>query len=340
MPSHFYLEKIQKEKQSRLLKLKIYGSLFLFFALVAGIAYLIVYSPLFKIKNITLIYADNPEAEQARYGAGKLITADSLISDFKNFFTSQSKLAQFLSPDNILIWNNEKIDEFLKNYPQWTKILITKDYLEREIKIEIKERERFGIWCLITRIDADYTQINADSQTQINTDSPAKIFERNLGGQAQINADNISVNQRNNLRESAVSQRESASCWWFDKKGILFKEAPSIEGNLINKVDDFSGRSLKVGELALEEKLFSNLIKIFEVLEKSDLKIKSLKLEKLELQEIIADPLNNSFPKIYFSLRIDPKFALAALESLKNLGLEKIEYIDLRVENRAYYKLK
>ena len=312
MPSRFYLEKIQKEKQSRLLKLKIYGVSFLFFALMAGIAYLIVYSPLFKIKNITLIYADNPETEQARYGAGKLITADSLISDFKNFFASQSKFAQFLGPDNILIWNNEKIDEFLKNYPQWAKILITKDYLEREIKIEIKERERFGIWCQKTQIARGSEIINADQHAD-----PREISDL----------------------QKEISEG-SASCWWFDKRGILFKEAPSIEGNLINKVDDFSGRSLKVGELALEEKLFSNLIKIFEVLEKSDLKIKSLKLEKLELQEIIADPLNNSFPKIYFSLRIDPKFAMAALESLKNLGLGKIEYIDLRVENRAYYKLK
>ena len=82
------------------------------------------------------------------------------------------------------------------------------------------------------------------------------------------------------------------------------------------------------------------MVKIFEVLEKSDLKIKSLRLERLELQEIIADSPGNSLPKIYFSLRIDPGFTLAAIESIKNLGLEKVEYIDLRVENRVYYKLK
>ncbi|MEK7496099.1 MAG: hypothetical protein AAB616_01365, partial [Patescibacteria group bacterium] len=104
------------------------------------------------------------------------------------------------------------------------------------------------------------------------------------------------------------------------------------------KVDDFSGRFLNLGEPALEEKFLSNLIKIFEILEKSGLKIKSLKLENLEFQEVVTDsPL---MPKIHFSLRINPEFALAVLESLKKIGFEKIEYIDLRVENRAYYKLK
>ena len=174
-----------------------------------------------------------------------------------------------------MIWDNKKLAEFPKN-PEIAEITIEKDYFERQIRINIKERERFGVWC------------------------------------------------------------ETGNCFWFDENGVIFSEAPQAEGNLINKVDDFSGRSLKIGESVLAEKFFSNLIKIFEVLEKTGLGIKSLKLEKLEFQEIIT----KSSPKIYFSLRVDPGFTLTAIESMKNLGLEKIEYIDLRVENRVYYKLK
>jgi len=124
------------------------------------------------------------------------------------------------------------------------------------------------------------------------------------------------------------------NCWWFDKNGVIFAEALQVEGQLINKVDDFSNRHLEIGDSILGEKPLSNLIKIFAVLEKADLGIKSLKLERPELQEISTE----SSPQIYFSLRIDPSFGLAAIESLKSTGLNKLEYIDLRVENRAYYK--
>ncbi|MBI3638427.1 hypothetical protein HY227_01640, partial [Candidatus Wolfebacteria bacterium] len=66
----------------------------------------------------------------------------------------------------------------------------------------------------------------------------------------------------------------------------------------------------------------------------------SLELKNLEFQEIVADPAVNSLPMVYFSLRTDPIFGLSAIESLKKIGLQKLEYIDLRVENRAYYKLR
>lgn len=132
----------------------------------------------------------------------------------------------------------------------------------------------------------------------------------------------------------------ATSCWWFDKDGILFAVAPSLEGNAINKVDDFSGRNLSLGDSALDENFISNLIGIFGVLEKSGLGIRALKIENLALQEIIFEQSQTSLPKIYFSLRSNPEFALAAINDLKKNGLEKMEYIDFRVENKGYYKLK
>jgi len=132
----------------------------------------------------------------------------------------------------------------------------------------------------------------------------------------------------------------SAFCYWFDKNGVLFAVAPSLEGNAINKVDDFSGRDLKLGDSILGENLTPNLIKIFNVLENSGLGIRALKLENLDLQEIVFEQSQTSLPKIYFSLRGNPVFISPAIEDLKKTGLEKIEYVDFRVENRVYYKLK
>lgn len=290
MRSGIYFDERQLRKRRRILKFKIYVSIAVFLILIAAIAYLIVYSRFFQIKNIEVVGNGNVKDEE-------------IIEKIKENLNQQSRLASFLGPNNILIWNNNKIsDEILKIYPQIADSTVEKDYFNRQIKIILKEREKLGIWCVGF----------APAPVSSTSSQPSLI-----NGQLPLD-----------------------KCWWFDNQGIVFAEAPLAEGNLINKVDDFSGRLIELGKPILEEKFLSNLLKIFGILEKSGLNIKSLELENLRLQEIIADPLTSSWPKIYFSLRIDPDFGLAALESLKKIGLEKINYIDLRVENRAYYKLK
>ncbi len=274
MRGGLYFDERQQKKRRRILKLKIYGGIAAFFVLLIGAGYLIAYSPLFRIKDISIQYL---EAQPHDINRQFLEVKPPLINDLKNFFTNRSKIAEFLGPENILIWKQEKIGEFLKNRPEISEITIKKNYFKRRIEIGVKERERFGVWC---------------------------------------------------------QQSENATCWWFDRNGILFAETLNVEGQLINKVADFSDRQLNLGDKALDDKFFQNLIKIFEVLERSGLKIKSLKLENLEFQEAITE----SSPTIFFSLRFAPDSALEVIKSLKDKGLEGIEYIDLRVENRVYYK--
>ena len=137
---------------------------------------------------------------------------------------------------------------------------------------------------------------------------------------------------------NADTKRESTFCGWFDEDGIIFEEAPLVEGEIIYKIIDSSNRELMLGDRVLDENLFNNLILIFKTLEKSGLNLKTLRLENLSAQEIVVE--SPSMPKIYFSLRFDPDFSLSVFENLKKTNLEKVEYIDLRIKNRAYYKLK
>ena len=269
-----YVDERERLKRNRLLKFKIYGVSLVFLLLAAGAGYLIFFSTFLKIKEISIIrIAQNNQP---------IYPDQELIDDLKKFFNGEKKSFLFFEPDHILGWN-ESAEAFLENYRGIEKLKIKKDYFERKIKIEVKEREKFGVWCLTTAVN---------------------------------------------------------NCWWFDKNGVIFLEAPKIEGNLINKVDDFSNRELEIGDSVLERGFALNLIKIFEVLEKSGLRSKSLKFKDIQLQEIFFENENGLLPKIYFSLRFDPDFAVAALRELKKQGLEKFEYIDLRVKNRGYYKLK
>ncbi len=251
-----------------MLKIKIYGGLTIFFLLIIGAGYLVVYSSVFQITRIDVdINADLRGFET------------QIIEDLKILFTNQSKISSFLGPDNILIWESgDDIEQFKKNNPLIAYLVISKDYIERKIKIEVKGREKYGVWC-----------------------------------------------------KSAINY-----CWWFDKSGIIFAEAPMVEGALINKVNDSTGRDLKIGDTIIEQRFLDNLLKIFAVLEETNLGKGFLNLENLSLQEIIFNsPLGF---KIYFSLRFDPRFSLAGIKSIKEIGLEKMDYIDFRVENRVYYK--
>jgi hypothetical protein len=138
--------------------------------------------------------------------------------------------------------------------------------------------------------------------------------------------------------DTEKSQRESESCWWFDKNGISFESAPKIEGEMIYKVEDFSGKQLVMGNEVMEGRLFANLLKLFDVLEKNNLGVRTLRIKDLSLQEATMESTDSSMPKIYFSLRFDPAFVAPAINALKEYGLNRIDYIDFRVENRAYYK--
>jgi len=289
-PTYINFDKKHKREDKKFLKYKIIAAVAGFLILLAGVFYLLVYSPLLRITQINM--DTNALARQSLGDGG------DLINNLKSFFVNQSKLTKFLGSDNILVWNIGKLGEFEKG-PEIAEINLKKDYIERTINISVKLRERFGVWC------------EKGQQTITNATS------------AEQQTDNTTT-----------------SCWWFDKNGVLFAVAPEIEGNAINKIDDFSGRDLKLGDSILGENLTPNLIKIFNVLENSGLGIKALKLGSLVLQEIVFEQPQTSLPKIYFSLRFDPEFVLPAIENLKKTGLEKIIYVDFRVENRVYYKLK
>jgi len=130
---------------------------------------------------------------------------------------------------------------------------------------------------------------------------------------------------------------EAPDCFWFDEDGYIFKRGIPSEGNIIKSVNDLSGRKLGLGNTVLHNNFFLNLKSAFEVLEKSGIGVRTIELKDLSLEEVIAK--TSEGPLVYFSLRFSSANSLDLLKTLKEgKSFSKLQYVDLRIQNRAYYK--
>jgi len=163
-----------------------------------------------------------------------------------------------------------------------------------------------------------------------------------LGGTALLEAEidrdwlrqtvNISIKERERL---AIWCGINNYCYWIDQSGIAFEEAPLTEGSLILTVHNNSESAILDASI-IEERFIKNLISVLNGILELHLPVKKIVFDK-RLQEIQVAAYSG--PNLFFSIRFDPALNLSSLRSLQEKGeLQKAKYIDLRVENRIYYK--
>jgi hypothetical protein len=127
------------------------------------------------------------------------------------------------------------------------------------------------------------------------------------------------------------------ACFWFDTTGTMFKTAFDTEGSALFAVHDYSQGDAVLGGKILPEIFVPNLISILNVLKKSGLDVKEVALQDIGLQEIDVSTYNG--PAVYFSLRFPADEDLPVLQSLiAQPNFSTLQYVDFRVQNRAYYK--
>lgn len=141
---------------------------------------------------------------------------------------------------------------------------------------------------------------------------------------------------------TAVVCRES-DCFWLNKNGKAFYQGANFSGSLILSLDDKTSRELKLGSELLPPHILGELLFVKDRL-RADL---AVSMESIET----ADPKLQDFDFITTAgwiLRFSiAENAYKTLETLKKtLGqigpdsLLRLDYIDLRVPNKVYYKFK
>ncbi len=128
------------------------------------------------------------------------------------------------------------------------------------------------------------------------------------------------------------TEADTKICFWFDKNNLLFKEAPAPSGKKIFILNEPGIGNHSLNEELMPNYLFKNLIKLFNY--PNIVSLISNKFD-LDLRNSELTTINNDDIEIKLSLRFDPA---TNLEALEKAAPNAQEYIDLRIENRIYYK--
>lgn len=136
---------------------------------------------------------------------------------------------------------------------------------------------------------------------------------------------------------------EGDRCYYFDKEGIIFKEAPVTEGGLILKIDDSRNKEISLGKKAINTELLKFMMDFNnKLLENSQIKITEFKIGPSADFDLTAVTANGWL--IYLDQNQNPASAANNLftilnEVVKN-KISSLEYIDLRIPSRIFYKLR
>ncbi len=136
---------------------------------------------------------------------------------------------------------------------------------------------------------------------------------------------------------------EDDHCYYFDKKGIVFKEAPTTEGGLILKIQDSGKKEISLGAQAINTALLTFIMDFNNKLsDNGQVKVVEFKIGPSADFDLTAVTALGWL--IFLDQKQNPALAANNLftilnEIVKN-KISSLEYIDLRIPTRIFYKLK
>lgn len=132
-------------------------------------------------------------------------------------------------------------------------------------------------------------------------------------------------------------------CFYLDENGVAFEPAPEIYGGLKIVLKDNSGREAEVGKKMLEPSLIDFMLKTQKLINNDfNISLVDFEINNYPTSDLIA--ITSEDWKIMFDTNMDPLLQTSALKKILNDKIKDqrpaLEYIDLRIGNRVYYKMK
>jgi|GEM_PF-1790155 len=152
----------------------------------------------------------------------------------------------------------------------------------------------------------------------------------------------VGISCKDSLGNDDPEEFKKADCFYFDKDGVIFDSTPLIVGDLFVslyddniEVNDFPEDHYKKESIDFILKLKDGISK------KTGIQVDHFKfLNEYDDVEVVS----KSGFKMFFTQEQDPIFQADAVKNvIENKikdDLVNLDYIDLRIQNRAYYKLK
>jgi hypothetical protein len=133
----------------------------------------------------------------------------------------------------------------------------------------------------------------------------------------------------------------SAKCFYFDKDGVVYAETEPSSGFLILSIVDYRTEKMTLGSPVASEEWFKSIIAARELLPKVGIDVAEFSIPSGSFDEFDAKTAPGW--KVLFSNSTDIAKQIASLGVLlrDKLPVEKrvgLQYIDLRIQDRIYYK--
>lgn len=201
-------------------------------------------------------------------------------------------------------------NEILNKFPEIKVVNIKTRLSDHSLTINFQLRQPSAIWCRVLVPD-NLVEVSSSTDEAIISSAPSTL-------------------------------PEAENCFFIDNDRFVFKPAPILSGGIVPIVYEQMTRDLNIKDVVSNSKALQFILETKKQLDAANLNLTDFIISGQTLGDL--EILSPDGWKIILNLDVSPAVQINALKRVLEEEIKEkrgqLEYVDLRVENRVYYKLK